>query len=81
MQQAREVAVAGLHPVEGVRVLPWQLALARRDMGCSGPQCGMWQLPHWDMCAVWGFLLQPQFSPVPCGSSLVAEGCGVTPGD
>ena len=79
MQQAREVAVAGLHPVEGVRVLSWQLAPARRDMGCSGSQCGMW---HTGTCgAVWGFLLQPQFSPVPCGSSLVAEGCGVTPGD
>ena len=53
VQQARVVAIAGLHHGEGVWRPMWHLAPARMAMGCCGDLCGMWQLPYWDMgCSV-----------------------------
>ena len=46
LQQAREVAIAGLQPVEGVWVPIWQLAPAKEGHGVLWGQCGMWQLQH-----------------------------------
>ena len=82
MQQAREVAVAGLQPVEGVRVLPWQLTPARGDMGCCGSQCSMWQLPHWDMWCCVGVpttttIISSALWQQPCGRGLWGHSRGL----
>ena len=53
VQQARVVAIAGLHHGDGVWRPLWHLTPARMAMGCCGDWCGMWQLPYWDMgCSV-----------------------------